>query len=84
MSQRIQKQSESVATLCLSPSLGGEIINWQKARLAFQTNPAKVNRDYYCKCCDELGQAISQWNARPFRFDHCHCRFHHRGCSIGA
>jgi hypothetical protein len=63
MSRRTHAHSKSVANLCLSPNLGGEIMNWNKARIDFQHNPAKVNRDYYCKCCDELGQAISQWSA---------------------
>jgi hypothetical protein len=61
MNRRIQKQSESVATLCLSPNLGGEIINWQKARIAFQHQRTKGNQDYYCRCSDELGQALCRW-----------------------
>lgn len=70
MSRRTHEQSKSVANLCLSPNLGGEIMNWNKARIDFQNNPAKVNRDYYCKCCGELGQAITQWSsAQPELFE---------------
>ncbi len=55
------RSTATLATLCLSPALGGEIIHWNKTRIEFERQWTKQNQDRYCKSCDELGQALCQW-----------------------
>ena len=60
MSKRTQAQTQATSDSCFIPTLEAAIQDFDAARHRFQTQSCKTHLNAYMKCCDELGQGISQ------------------------